>query len=231
MKINVDELIVTIISVYAPQVGLDESLKNPFYDELQFTVTKLGSSEYLYLCGDFNGHIDQKAAGHEGVHGGFGFGERNPEGERILEFAVANNLVICNSMFEKRTNHLVTYQSGGSTSQVDYILVRQQIFRLVTNTKVLPGEECTPQHKLLICDASPRNVSSRKKAFTPKLCTWKLRDPAIQREFKMEVDASLPGKVSCDVDEMWNVLKCSLHTACQKVCALPKMAETNLVVG
>ena len=181
MKINVDELIVTIFSVYALQVGLDESLKNAFYDKLQFTVTKLGSSEYLYLCGDFNGHIGQKAAGYAGVHGGFGFGERNPEGERILEFAVANNLVICNSMFEKRTNHLVTYRSSGSASQVDYILVRQQIFRFVTNTKVLPGQQCTPQHKLLICDASLRSVSSRKKAFTQKLRTLKLRDSAIQR--------------------------------------------------
>ena len=60
MKINVDELIVTIFSVYALQVGLDESLKNAFYDKLQFTVTKLGSSEYLYLCGDFNATSTRK---------------------------------------------------------------------------------------------------------------------------------------------------------------------------
>ena len=60
MKTNVDESIVII--VYAPQMGLDELLKVVFYDELQFTVTKLSGSEYLYLCGDFNGHIGQKAA-------------------------------------------------------------------------------------------------------------------------------------------------------------------------
>ena len=44
--------------------------------------------------GNFNGHIGKNADGNEGVHSGRGFGRRNLEGERILEFAVKNNLVL-----------------------------------------------------------------------------------------------------------------------------------------
>ena len=46
------------------------------------------------------------------------------EGERILELAVAHNLVVSNSLFTKRESHLVTCQSGENQSQIDYILVK-----------------------------------------------------------------------------------------------------------
>jgi hypothetical protein len=54
------------------------------------------------------------AVGFEEAHGGRGFGTRNPEGERVLEFAVANNLVVGNSRYIKRSSHLITYCSGKS---------------------------------------------------------------------------------------------------------------------
>ena len=43
------------------------------------------------------------------MHGGHGFGVRNAEGERVLEFALANDLVVGNNRFIKRESHLVTY--------------------------------------------------------------------------------------------------------------------------
>ena len=50
-------------------------------------------------------HIRKAALGYEGIHGGFRFGKRNIDGERILEFAVAKNLVKGNSEFVKKDNH------------------------------------------------------------------------------------------------------------------------------
>ena len=34
-------------------------------------------------------NVGREAAGYEGVHGGSGYGERNADGDRVLEFAVA----------------------------------------------------------------------------------------------------------------------------------------------
>ena len=50
---------------------------------------------------------------YEGVRGGCGCGLRNKEDENNLEFAMAHNLVVGNSYFTKKDNHLITYQSGG----------------------------------------------------------------------------------------------------------------------
>ena len=128
----------SILSIYAPQAGLDTVIKDAFYDELHCSIVKIGESENLFLCGDFNGHIGNSSAGYDGVHGGFGIGERNVEGEGILEFSIAYDLVICNSLF--RASSLVTYQSGGSSIQVDYVLTRRCDLKLVRNAKVIPGE-------------------------------------------------------------------------------------------
>ena len=53
---------------------------------------------YMYICIC----IGREAAGYEGVHGGSGYGERNADGDRVLEFAVANDFVIGNTFIVKR---------------------------------------------------------------------------------------------------------------------------------
>ena len=61
---------------------------------LQCTVAKIPASEQLIVCGDWNGHIGSQSTGLEEVHGGQAIGKRNTEGERIQEFAFANELVV-----------------------------------------------------------------------------------------------------------------------------------------
>ena len=136
IKLAIDNRIITVLSCYAPQVGLDNIIKDTFYDQLQDTVRKVGADETLVICGDLNCHIGKLANGYVGVHGGYGYGLRNREGEHILEFAVAHNLVVGNSYFTKKDNHLITYQSGDINSQIDYILARRSDFKLVRDIKL-----------------------------------------------------------------------------------------------
>ena len=104
------------------------------------------------LASNFNGHVGQHHDGYSGVHGGYGYGTRNEEGSRLLEFCDAIDLTICNTNFRKPASHLITYQSGENRSQIDYILTRTRDRQIVTNTKSFPGEECTTQHRLVTSD-------------------------------------------------------------------------------
>ena len=99
-----------------------------------------------------NGHNGSSNAGYDGTHGGFGYGSRNTDGSRILEFADGLNLVICNTSFTKQEAKLVTYVAGPVKSTVDYIMVRQEVKAKVRNVKVISSEECVPKHKLLGMD-------------------------------------------------------------------------------
>ncbi|KEH39645.1 endonuclease/exonuclease/phosphatase, putative [Medicago truncatula] len=56
----------------------------------------------------------------EGVHGRYGLGELNAEGNSILDFSSPFDLTIANTCFRKREEHLITYKSGASCSQIDF---------------------------------------------------------------------------------------------------------------
>ena len=104
------------------------------------------------LYGDTNGHVGRSSSDYEGVHGGNGFVTRNSEGERILELGDAMDMIVCNTFFQKRDSRLITYSSGGNQSQIEYILTKKDDRKLISDVKVIPGEECALQHKLLVAD-------------------------------------------------------------------------------
>ncbi|ESO03326.1 hypothetical protein HELRODRAFT_173612 [Helobdella robusta] len=92
--------------------------------------------------GDLNGHVGEKTDGFDNVHGGFGYGKRNEDGNRILEFAESHGFCLLNTYFKKRLEHLITYKSGPSATQIDFFAVKQQYRRLFKNVKVIPDESC-----------------------------------------------------------------------------------------
>ena len=152
IRMTIGKTVFAFVCVYAPQANLSEFEKDRFYQMLQCAVSKIPASEQLIVCGDWNGHIGSQSTGFEEVHGGQAIGKRNTEGERILEFAFANELVVGNTWFKKKPEHLVTYQSGNAATQIDFILFRRSFRKQVSNVKVIPGEECASQHRLVVGD-------------------------------------------------------------------------------
>jgi hypothetical protein len=86
------------------------------------------------------------------VHGGFGYGSRNQEGEGILNFALAYELFVANTLFRKRVSHLITFSSGQHCSQIDFILTRREDRHAYLDCKVILGECVVSQHKLVVVD-------------------------------------------------------------------------------
>ena len=87
-----------------------------------YVSSKVEEKEVIILGGDMNGHIGKTTACYEDVHGGFGYGVRNAEGERILEFGLALDMVVCNTLFNKRSSRLITYSSGGVNNEEKVML-------------------------------------------------------------------------------------------------------------
>ena len=72
------------------------------------------------------------------MHGGFGYGERNSGGVLILDFAVAYDLLIANTLFKKKEDHLVTFRSSFSKTQIGDYLIRAYSRILCKDCKVIP---------------------------------------------------------------------------------------------
>ena len=95
---------VTFLSVYTPQSGLSDGIKDLFFDQLRAVTARIPASEFLLPCGDWNGSVGRAGTGFMEVHGGMGYGWPEPdvEGERTLEYALAFDLLLGNTFQETR---------------------------------------------------------------------------------------------------------------------------------
>ena len=87
--------------------------------------------------------------------------------------------IFCETRF-----HLVTYRSGYSCTQVDYILTRRNDLKQVQNVIVIGDEECVTHQKLLICLINLRTQIRKQHKPPPKTRIWKLRKPEINENTK-----------------------------------------------
>src|SRR6267154_127687 len=118
IRVSIGVNILNVISGYAPQAGREIVEKEEFWLALSKIVDEIEQEEFVMIGGDMNGHVGAKADGYEGVHGGKGYGERNTEGEMLLEFADAMKLVVLNTLFTKKEPKKVTYESGENKTVV-----------------------------------------------------------------------------------------------------------------
>jgi len=90
-------------------------------------------------------------------------------------------LIVTNTCFKRQKNKLTTYVSGGTVSAVDYLLLRRRDHRYIKNVKVIAGEQCVSQHRLLVGDVVISSAPRKKKRMhIPRLKVWKLREPNVR---------------------------------------------------
>ena len=76
----------------------------------------------MIVGGKLNGHVGTSRKAIDMIHGEWGMGEKNKEGETITYVAMAFDLLSNgNTFYEKRIKHLVTYKSGGR-QRVDFLM-------------------------------------------------------------------------------------------------------------
>ncbi|XP_016579043.2 uncharacterized protein LOC107876689 [Capsicum annuum] len=141
-----------VISTYTPQVGLDEKEKKEFWEVLDEVVRSIPSIEKLLVRGDFNAHIESLLRGFEDMHGSFGFGEWNAGGAALLDFSRAFGLWIVNSIYLKKEEHLIMFCSSVDKTQIDFLLLRKEDRALCKDCKVIPSNNLSTQHRLLVMD-------------------------------------------------------------------------------
>ena len=218
VKIRVGDKVVNVFSAYAPQAGREEVDKEKFWIKLMMEMDRIPKDEMVILAGDLNGHVGRSCSGYEEVHGGFGFGDRNEEGNRILEAAVALELMICNTWFKKERTKLISYAAGGVESTVDYVLLRQRDRCMVRDAKIICGEECVPKHQLLVVDLLIKDKERKKARFVPKLKVWLLKDVKFREQFVagMRENENVVKEVG-SVNDKWKAMKKQWRDTAEKV--------------
>ena len=85
-------------------------------------------------------------------------------------------MVVENTFFKKDDEKLITYKSGDCAIVVDYAVVKNEVMKKVKDIKVIPGEECFSEHRLLIMDLMMEHRAVRKLKNPGKEKLWRLKD-------------------------------------------------------
>ena len=187
LKIELDGVMLNVISAYAPQVGCIREEKEAFWLDLDETVEKIPKNERIVVGADLNGHVRKGNNGDDECMGRHGLGKRNIEGRAVVNFAKRMELAITNTYFVKKPAHRVIYNSGGRSSQVDYIMMRRQRIREVVDTKVIVNESVAKQHRIVVSAITIWTKWRKAPKPVKRIKWWKLKDLKVKNKFKMKV--------------------------------------------
>ncbi|XP_068227755.1 uncharacterized protein [Palaemon carinicauda] len=206
MKLEWDGEILNVISVYASQTGCPEEEKDDFWRQLDQEMINVPNEELLMIGGDLNCHVGRNSQGRERIHRGWALGDRNQDGERVMDFAVAFDMAVFNAFFEKQPKYLTTYKSCEQESQIDFVLGRRVYLKEIRNCKIFPGDAVTPQHRLLTVDWDKKRTIRGRQEMIPKIRWWKLKEPEYRDTFIERILVELGTWDYEDVDEWreWN---------------------------
>ncbi|XP_012938670.1 craniofacial development protein 2 [Aplysia californica] len=128
----------TIIQAYAPISESTEDEIEKFYDEINQAKTHCKSQDIVIVMGDFNAKVG--AIRHEDIVGPYGLGNRNERGEKLLKWAILNDMIIGNTCYEQPPRRLWTWKSPGDSArnQIDYIMIKKRYKNGMLNVKTRP---------------------------------------------------------------------------------------------
>ncbi|KAK3525653.1 hypothetical protein QTP70_002564 [Hemibagrus guttatus] len=161
LKLEIEGVMLNVVSGYAPQVGCELEEKERFWSELDEVMESIPTGERVVIGADFNGHVGEGNRGDEEVMGKFGVKERNLEGQMVVDFAKRMDMAVVNTYFQKREKHRVTYKSGGRSTQVDYILCRRGNLKEISDCKVVVGESVARQYRMVVCRMGVNSVEQK----------------------------------------------------------------------
>ncbi|XP_029653046.1 craniofacial development protein 2-like [Octopus sinensis] len=117
---------ISAVVVYAPTLTASDEDKDSFYDVLQAVVGRIPASDILIVAGDWNARTGPSNTTNDHILGRFPIGNQCADGERLVNFAVANHLTVSSMRFQHPRRHLLTWYSndGVAANQIDHFLVR-----------------------------------------------------------------------------------------------------------
>jgi len=225
VRLNGKPFDISVIQVYAPTSNSTEEEVETFYNELELAKSYCKSQDILIVQGDFNAKVGNQS--EEKTAGPYGLGERNERGEKLIEWATVNNMMITNTWFKQHPRRQWTWKSPGGEvkNQIDYILINTRFRNSILCAKSVPGADCYSDHipvsakirlKLKKLKKPPRNIKLDLATLKNNSEIRKKYLVAVKNKFALLEDIQ-------DIDEKWTKLKEAITESVEET--VPKMQK------
>lgn len=219
VKIRATPVDINFIQVYAPTSTSSEEDIEDFYSGLDDVVRQCKHHEVLIVIGHFNAKVGNMET--YGVTGKFGLGERNVRGEKLVEWAEVNNLVVGNTLFKQHTRRLWTWESPGNNirNQIDYIMINRRYKSALLSVKTRPAAKGFSDHIPVVGNIRVNLKNMKRPPKIMKLNVGILKsDIEMRQRYNIAVQNRYSAvTLSNTIDSQWNMLKDSLQQTSKEI--------------
>ena len=210
---------ITIIQVYAPTSSYKDEDVEDFYEELQKVLDNTPKKDILVVQGDWNAKIGvdtfENWKGTCGRHCNIISNER---GQRLLEFASYNDLMVANTFGPHKTSRKTTWHSpdGKTHNQIDYVMVKKRFKSSVNiaKTRSFPGADIGSDHELVMMTFKLHLKKVKKQGCTRmRFDLEKLKDPDVAEVFQARIGGKFAALSVLDTDMDLDMLTTTFNTA------------------
>ncbi|BHF78074.1 hypothetical protein SprV_0602118400 [Sparganum proliferum] len=228
---------ISIVSVYAPTSTDEQRDKEASHSQLQALVERLPHRDLLIVAGDWNGRTgpDDPITSH--LLGRFWLGFRCENGERLLNFADRNRLLVTNTCFQHRKKHLLAWYSndGHTASQTDYILVSSRFRSWVHDSRSMRGAETANAHgsdHVLVRTRLKVQLSSAPKMPRPRrLDVAKIRQTSTAEAVTRGLRTCFTTRADGEGSNQWSSLNTSVNGAAEKILGYTQRRRNDWIRG
>lgn len=210
----------TIIQVYAPTEDKDDETKEKFYGQLSNVLAKTGKSDIQLVMGDFNAKVGKENEGIENVMGKFGTGERNNNGDMLVEFCGCFDLMIGGTMFQHKKCHKVTWVSpdNKTQNQIDHICINKQFRKILEDVRNRRGADVGSDHHLVTAalQLKFKRYKIKRERTRQKFDTRLLANPETKEKFRSCLQNFKHSSNHHEtIDEFWTDFKTATTEFCE----------------
>ena len=119
-----------MIQVYTPHNKREEEEKDHFFEEVQQTIDGCNRNDIVVVMGDVSSNVGRDNVAYDSCIGRHGMGDKNDNGERLCDFAVANGLVITETLFQHKFVNKTTWVSANGK-----VVISRQLKSAVLDTR------------------------------------------------------------------------------------------------
>ncbi|XP_025406282.1 uncharacterized protein LOC112680412 [Sipha flava] len=211
---------IVIVNCYAPTEDKSEEVKNAFYDELDRVCDGLSSGKPKIIIGDFNAKVGREriyrpTIGINSLHS-----ESNENGNKLISFAVARNMVISSTMFPHKNIHKQTWISpcGRIKNQIDHIVVDRRIRSSVEDIRNMKGCSAISDHFLVKARYKLKISVNWQKKQSIKKINRELLNGNQAKEYQGKLNKYLSSaEHEANIEELWGRIEKAVKRTSEEV--------------
>ena len=241
VRMNIGESKYVIVGAYGPGSEKHKKIREEFWINLGLLLESFDSDEIVCVLGDLNARVGHSKI--QGVIGDFGVPGMNESGEWMIDWCRQHEMVVCNTLFNKRDVHKYTWirkVMGVVTEKalMDYMCIKEKYKARVTDVTVLRAAgDVQSDHHLVVCKMKVRRgraTTGQRDEVHEVVRVERLRDEGCKEQFREGLKEKWMAQKEVEVgsvEEEWSTLKSALISCAGDACGTKRLSKRGIRKG